>query len=277
MPDTPKTRQPSPPGKVLPAKSLDRILHDFLEELADRRLHFHEQRVARAGTPARESWELSRRTAQAIIRAAGELASDDSVPELRRLLRASAQRCCRQHRPDLVRLLDEEVCLWLGRKFCDLMPQASARLWSLLPLTQAVKPHWRSAAFLKRVSRCYIFGFDAECLIMCRSVLEGAFEAAVSDSDCRRLVGNRQWASRLGHSVFDLHTRIAVAVRLGRISQPTADDAEKVRAAARQVVHRKPRVLRDPLNYIKKTVAIVGELAKTDESCASPPTAAAGS
>jgi len=245
------------------------MLKGFIEELARRRLRFHEQRVARAGPRAKESWELLRRAAQAMIRGAGELASDDSVPELRRLLKESAQRCCRHHQPGLVQLLDEEVCLWLGQRFCELMPRASQRLWNLLPVTQTVKPHWRSAAFLRRVSRCYIFGFDAECLVMCRSALEGAFEAAISDSDCRRVVGERHWSGRLAHSVYDLPPRIAVAKRLGRVRTAAAADAEKVRAAARHVVHRKPRVVRDPLNYIKKTVAVIGALGERGE-CAGP-------
>lgn len=196
-----------------------------------------------------------------MIRGAGELASDQSVPSLRRLLHETVRRCCRQHRPTLAHLLDEEVALWLARTLCNLMPQAGARLWKLLPLTESVQPHWRVAAFLKRVSKCYIFGFDAECLVMCRGVLEGAFEAAVSDAECRKVVGPRPWAEHAGHSMYDLHTRIAVAVRLGRISQSLADDAQKVRDAARRIVHQKPRVPRDPLPFIAMTVAVVRELA----------------
>lgn len=240
--------------------SIERMLSGYVDELSQRRERFHKERVARLGARAQESWQLLRQAAEAMIRGAGELASEQSVPSLRRLLRESAERCCHKHRQNLVNLLDEEVALWLGRMMCNLMPQASARLWNLLPLTESVQPHWRAAAFLKRVSRCYIFGFDAECVVMCRGVLEGAFEAAISDSECRKVVGARPWSGHTGHSMYDLHTRIAVAVRLGRVSEAVADDAETVRDAARKVVHQKPRVPRDPLPLIAKTIAVVREL-----------------
>lgn len=244
-------------------------MRGYVEAISQRRERFHNERVAKLGPRAQESWQLLRKAAEAMIRGAGELASEESVPSLRRLLRESAERCCQKHRQNLVNLLDEEVALWLGRMMCNLMPQASARLWNLLPLTESVQPHWRAAAFLKRVSKCYIFGFDAECVVMCRGVLEGAFEAAVSDGDCRRVIGPCSRAQGKGHSPYDLHTRIAVALRLGRISESLADDAQKVRDAARKVVHQKPRVPRDPLPLIAKTVAVVRELSPKPEEAPS--------
>ena len=63
----------------------------------------------------------------------------------------------------------------LGQEAVQMVAQAEHRflLFVLMGGKSALTP--RAQRFLARVARCYLFGFDAECVILCRAVLDEAF------------------------------------------------------------------------------------------------------
>lgn len=126
----------------------------------------------------------------------------------------------------------------------ELLPRAQKRAGNLVALMAARELSPRAAAFLDRATTSYLWGFDPECLVMCRSVLEAAFttrleESEVIDSDVPppglevliRLAGENQllpgfqkggrrgWSARRGTPLWR---------------------AERIRWSANRIVHDQP-------------------------------------
>ena len=62
-----------------------------------------------------------------------------------------------------------------------LLPTAENRALELVPLIASRRLGSRAAAYLDRATRLYLWGFDPECVIMCRSVLESALVARLDE------------------------------------------------------------------------------------------------
>jgi hypothetical protein len=116
--------------------------------------------------------------------------------------------------------------------------------------------------FIKHVGRCYVHGMNAECVIMCRSVLDAEFHAEISNDDCIEVLGRSVSGS------FTLSDRIRVAERLGRLPFETAEQARAVCKDANEAVHRHPgRAEReDPFEHILKAVSVLRALHGDDAS-----------
>lgn len=228
------------------------------------RQQYHDRFTERVGPEAQETWRLVQCAAEAMLEGAEDLASRESVPRLRELLARARRRFTPAYKRLLFRLLDEEMTIWLGHHVGRLIPEANQRLWEMLTLTETLSPSWRAAAFLRRVSQCYLMGFDAECMVMCRSVLEGEFEAEISNPQCREVLGQPRWTGYKPEALYDLRARIAVARKLGRLTVEAAESAEAVREAARRVVHRKPKVVGPTIDLIRKTVLVIRQLSDRD-------------
>jgi hypothetical protein len=129
------------------------------------------------------------------------------------------------------------------------------RLGDLVMLMGGTAVSPRTTCFLQRVSRAYLYGFDAECAVFCRSALDVEFEAEISIDDCVGVLGTRKPLQ------FTLDDRIAVAVRLGRIAQEAGEKARAVKAVGNRAVHDKPEMRRPVLELLKQTIEVLGELA----------------
>ncbi len=95
------------------------------------------------------------------------------------------------------------------------------RFWKLVQVAETMEPTPRTAAFLRSVSRCYLAGFDSECIVMCRSVLDAAFDAEIPRDECG--------------DDYSLASKMDVACRSRRISYEAAKAAQRrsdVRACA---------------------------------------------
>lgn len=93
----------------------------------------------------------------------------------------------------------------------------------------------KTSAFLKHVSRTYYYGFEVECLVMCRGALEAQFEAAVSPDDCLDVLGPRPVTQ--GGAAFTFADRVAVAVRKGLITSQLGETSRNIRQLGNQAVH----------------------------------------
>ena len=198
--------------------------------------------------------------AWALIQGAGDLASPAAVP-LHEAMGGLPEGDDPAHRQDpAVVLLSEAMQHLLGRQVVEMAERAEQRIWKLLILTQRVRPSPRAAAILRRVSRCYVYGFDPECAVMCRSALDAEFEAEITDEMCAAVLGESRRPRRAGVRLFDLCDRIAVAKKLGRISPRSGELADGIRQAGNEVVHEGPRGCDDAFGTIADTMDVIGEL-----------------
>ncbi len=221
---------------------------------------FRHEGFAALGLNAAEQLTGLIHTAEQMVRGAGELASSHTRP-LHESVAALNDGSDPQHKSDpTVVALSEALQYCLGRDAVEMAATAEQRIWRLLLLTQQLQPSKRAAAFLRRVSRCYMYGFDAECAVMCRSVLQAAFDAEISDEKCQVILGRAKGAKRTNSSPFDLADRIAVARKLGRISDAAAIKAAAIRAAGNVVIHEHPRSCDDTFGLIADTMDVIAEL-----------------
>lgn len=124
-------------------------------------------------------------------------------------------------------------------------------------LTRGFGPSPRTRRFLFRVTQCYLYGFDVECLAMCRGALEAELEAEISTDDCITHLGSR--GRRREQPSYSLIDRIAVARALGRFTPEQEELAHRVRKEGNEAVHRMetpggtdiPRTVGDTLELLR--------------------------
>lgn len=212
---------------------------------------------------AREQLERIKAGAKVLVDGATDLASM-SFPGVLEVLSQLVEGGYSDTQGEIVaKAVSEEIEYLLGCEVVQIAKGTAERMWKLLLLAHRLDPGWESAAFLKRVSRCYLFGFDPECVVMCRSTLDAHFNAKIPDNVCARELEVEDSPRRNGPSVFRLCDRIAVAKMTDRISPETAEKADQVRGAGNAVVHHWPEVPKafgDCLNVISTTVAVIREL-----------------
>jgi hypothetical protein len=148
--------------------------------------------------------------------------------------------------------------LWLADDVVSLARTAEKRFEALLSLARRTTISKATAAFLKRVSRCYLYGFDVECAIMCRSAMDAEFQSEISADDCIAKLGRRP--TRDGEPLLDLSDRIAVAGSTGRLDKELVDLAHKLRKETNSLVHRNPRPPADISAILEGTLRVISAL-----------------
>ena len=117
--------------------------------------------------------------------------------------------------------------------------------------------------FLALVSRCYINGFDPECIVMCRSAMEEAFRTKVGDEHCERVTEPKR---REDHE-YSLSVRINASC--APANQLLANESEVIREAwavkkrGDKVVHGyETDATRDAIGTIRSTLRVIDALSK---------------
>ncbi|HUO09605.1 MAG TPA: hypothetical protein VM008_14945 [Phycisphaerae bacterium] len=146
----------------------------------------------------------------------------------------------------------------IGHKVISACCEADGdRLVHLLLLMKRCEASHKTTRFLRCVSRCYLFGFEAECIAMCRAAIDAQFQAEISNDDCISVLGQRKLT---GNQTFDLSDRVAVAVKMGRITEEIRDKATLVRKNGNDVLHMMPSTPRPAFNVISDTLAVIDAL-----------------
>lgn len=234
---------------------------DFYQQ--DRK-KYHDKLAATLGGDAKKTWTLIQQTSEALIKGVGELASFSAIPEGQRLLRelvtlaAHAGPELSESTLAVLELVNEDVAISLGWEAMHLMRGGEERFWTLLSLTASVEPSWRTAAFLKRVSRCYLFSFDAECVVMCRSVLDAEFEAQVPREYCEDKFGCRR-------GKYTLEEKILVAEDRAIVSPEIATTAHEIRDLGNKAVHNWPALKKDAADVIGNTLQVLKALGERQD------------
>lgn len=163
-----------------------------------------------------------------------------------------------EERPDddsHLKILWERLIIDLARDAIEnKLIKGTNRLLRLVDLFMQEKPQGQTVDFLRRISRCYIWGFDPECVILCRSALDTAFKDKIHDKICKKY---RRPAARYGYT---LAQRINAAEKENMISSDRAKKARAVNGVATETVHDQPDITRDSLKFVKMTLAVIQQL-----------------
>lgn len=159
----------------------------------------------------------------------------------------------------MVKCLLASFALELANRVVALAGIAEERYLGLLMTLKSTELSPFGAQFMRRVSRCYLYGFDPECIVMCRALLDAEFQAEISNDECASTLGPRR-SSADGSPAYALVDRIAVARKANRIDEELSNKAHFVRKEANRVIHRKPALDCEPLEVIQATLVIVNGL-----------------
>ena len=144
----------------------------------------------------------------------------------------------------------------------ELIESLNERVGRVISLSQVARPECCSPSSIKlfkRVARCYVSGFSAECIVMCRALVEAEINAEISYDDCIAKLGLRR-----PKQPFDLADKIQVASLIGRLSYEGRRAADHVRAAGNQILHRPHQVTPpDDREVISEAMQVLADLDRT--------------
>lgn len=97
-----------------------------------------------------------------------------------------------------------------------------------------------AAAYLTRAARLLLFGFDVECVVMCRAVLEAALSERLDPAELNR-AGIRPSINKPGgHHEFSLADLISGALKLKLFNPEDHKRARKIKQDGNDVLHVNP-------------------------------------
>lgn len=182
------------------------------------------------------------------------------VSEAEDPLEAAAEVIRLVHETPIVR---DSIRIALGFEAAEeLLPRAEGRISDLLTLVAARSVSKRAASFLDRATRLYLWGFDPECVIMCRAVLEAALtsrlevevdDAAPNLDNLLRIAGGRKILHGFERAKNRKGWRATKGSPLWR--------AERLKWAGNEVLHQQPEVAASRSTDIKDAREAVSELA----------------
>lgn len=154
------------------------------------------------------------------------------------------------------RLVRPQLQIDLARRDLSDLDKKAARLVHVLSVVIEGQPPERVRAYLQRVARCYVAGLDAETVVMCRAVLDAAFEERVPEA----ALESHLKARSLTRAPV-LADRITVAGRTGIISRDVEAAARRVKDAGNDAVHNAPGANMPALEALTETTRILAALA----------------
>lgn len=151
-----------------------------------------------------------------------------------------------------LRLVWEKLCVDYAWDLVGKIRGCAERTLKMNMLILATNPGVPTLSFLRRLSRCYISGFDPECVILCRSVIDTAFKETISDSLCEKY-----YLKRKPEDTFGLASRIATAKKEGIIDKAISKLAFEVKDRGDKAVHAQPDITKDVLGTIANTIKVI--------------------
>ncbi len=144
----------------------------------------------------------------------------------------------------------ERLCIDVAREAISKGDEGVQRIFELYGLICHKKPSRETQRYLTRLGRCYVWGFDPECVILCRAVLDTAFREVVGDDLCEKHFGRRR-------SEFGLNDRIVAACKEGIIDEDTKELAHEVKVRGDKAVHYQPDVTKKVFDTIRDTLTVL--------------------
>jgi len=150
-----------------------------------------------------------------------------------------------------LKLVWERFVIKMSWEAVGKIEEGAKKIFQLYNLVLCSTPSKSTQQFLGRLSRCYIWGFDPECIILCRAVIETAFNDSVTYEICEKHCRKH---SQIGD--FSLKDRIEAALKDSIIDKDIAKKAQTVRQRGNQAAHRQPSIT-NVWGIICDTVAIL--------------------
>jgi hypothetical protein len=151
-----------------------------------------------------------------------------------------------------LKLVWEKLCIDYAWDLVGEIRGCAERTLKLNMLILATDPGTPTLSFLRRLSRCYIWGFDPECVILCRSVIDTAFKDTITDSLCEKY-----YTKRKPEDDFGLANRIVTAKKEKIITSDISKLAFLVKDRGDKAVHAQPDVTKDVLGTIANTIRVI--------------------
>jgi hypothetical protein len=157
----------------------------------------------------------------------------------------------------LLKLVWERLCIHMAWPAVEEKIVVGAnRILHLVELLARAEPSAEALQFLARVSRCFIWGFDIECVILCRAVIDSAFQSRVGQDMCARYCSPRPGYA----GNYTLAQRIEAARREKIITQLVTDAARRVVGEGNNLLHVRPELTSDPLAVLEDTLTVIKSL-----------------
>jgi len=157
-----------------------------------------------------------------------------------------------------LKLVWERFIIDMSEEAIGTIVEGASRIFQLYKLVLCSVPSPRTQQFLGRLSRCYIWGFDPECVILCRAVIDTAFNKKINYKMCKKYPVKRN------KSPFSLENRIEVALKEELIDKDIAKKANRVRLRGNIAVHEQPDGIKDVWGTICDTVAVLEKITRQD-------------
>ena len=171
----------------------------------------------------------------------------------RELFRELAKDCPQdpQSEDSPLKLVWERFIIDMSWEAIGKIEEGASRIFQLYNLVLRSCPSKSTQQFLARLSRCFIWRFDPECIMLCRSVVDTAFKDNIANKICEKHFGKRN------SDFFSLIERILAAYKEGIIDDAIRDKAETVRLRGNKAVHEQPNITKDVWGTICDTVAVL--------------------
>jgi len=187
--------------------------------------------------------------------------SDKTLEEKKRLV----LELLREQPPDpedegsSLRLVWERLFIDLAWDAVAKVDEGTRRIFKLYELVLQTRPSLASQKFLARLGRCYVWGFDSECVILCRAILDTAFRDAVREEICEKELRKKK-----PKYDFALYERIKAAQKAGIIDRKTRELAVQVKERGVKAVHYQPDITADVFGTIRDTLTVLEKLNATE-------------
>lgn len=156
-------------------------------------------------------------------------------------------------------LIHESLSIIFSKEIVNKINQAVNRAIELHRLSTSLDLDSSTKQFLARLSNCYIWEFDPECVMLCRSVIDTAYREKIPDSLCEKYYPRREvWDD------FGLAKRIKVAQKEKFIDDYISTISFKIKDIGNTAIHHQPNITNDVIETIKDTMIILRQLYKEE-------------
>lgn len=234
-----------------------------LDSYEQDRQAYLEREASRLGPSGQEQSDRINKAADSLVKGVVDLAGVECISCLAELAGSGEFQ-----RGKPIELLDEHVCITFAWEALGMLSTARERFLDLLLLLRDRHPCDRAKAFLQRVGRCYLIGFDTECVVMCRAVLDREFDEAVVDDDqvsdwwkwyATTTEGEKYRGKKPPYG--QLWAKIHAAFYARMISHADREAADAVRKRGNDAVHNRPDT-GEALEVVRQTVLVLDSLEK---------------
>lgn len=157
---------------------------------------------------------------------------------------------------ELFKYVEEHLAIHLAKSVINKINKAAER-WACLEMSLGImeecKMNKNIVDFLTRVTRSYVWGFDTECIILCRS----AMDKAIKDKVTYEMYENFEKRFGKQKEGYVLFTRIKVAQQEGLIDEEIAKIAHAIRLRGNEVLHDDPKLTETVFKTIRDTIRVI--------------------